>query len=357
MDLNSLIREEVLAQQAYPVENALYPVKLDANENPLTISEALRGEFAARLGEIFLNRYPEAGAPRLTSRFAGSFGVSDAQVIIGNGSDELIHILCSAVARPGAEVMIPTPTFAMYRISPANAGCRVVEVPLDGEFDLDVEAMGVRIKECPPALTFLASPNNPTGNCFSRDRIRAIIESSPGIVVVDEAYHNFYGQTFLPLLLQYDNLVILRTLSKIGFAAARVGFLVGSAELVRQLNKVRLPYNLSAFSQAAAGFYLDHEETFLKQAQDIRVWREGLYSELLAIKGIQPRRSDANFIFFSCDFDSDHIYERLLSGGVLVKNFNVPGKIKNFMRVTVGTPEENGIFVKKLKEILQQLGA
>ncbi|MBW6486618.1 MAG: histidinol-phosphate transaminase [Syntrophobacterales bacterium] len=357
MDIKSVIKEEVLAHQAYPVENARYPVKLDANENPLTISAGLRAEFAARLAEIFLNRYPEAGAPSLSGRFAESFGVKPEQVIIGNGSDELIQILCSAVARPGAEVMIPTPTFAMYRISPVNAGCRVVEVPLDGAFDLDVAAMSAQSKAHPPALAFLASPNNPTGNCFSRDRIAAIIESFPGIVVVDEAYQNFCGQTFLPLLAKYDNLVILRTLSKIGFAAARLGLLVGSPELVYELNKVRLPYNLSALSQAAAGFYLDHEEVFLKQAEEIRLWREELYAELLAIAGIKPWRSDANFIFFSCDFDSDRIYSELLAGGVLVKNFNMPGRIKNFMRVTVGTPEENGIFIKKLKEILQQLGA
>jgi len=357
MDIKSVIKEEVLAHKAYPVENLPYPVKLDANENPLTIPEELRAEFATRLAAIPLNRYPEAGAPILTARFAAGFGVAEDQVMIGNGSDELIQILCSAVARPGAEVMIPTPTFAMYSISPVNAGCRVAEVPLDGAFDLDVEAMSALISAHSPVLTFLASPNNPTGNSFSRDRIEAIIARSPGIVVVDEAYQNFYGQTFLPLIAKYDNLVILRTLSKIGFAAARLGILVGRSELVYELNKVRLPYNLSALSQAAAGFYLDHEGIFLQQAQEIRLWREELYAELLTISGIHPRRSDANFIFFSCDFDSDRIYSMLLSGGVLVKNFNVPGKIKNFMRVTVGVPEENDIFIKKLKEILQQLGA
>src|SRR3989339_1541210 len=146
MNIKSVIKEEVLAHKAYSVENTLYPVKLDANENPLTIPEALRAEFAIRLAEISLNRYPEAGSPLLVSRFAASFGVAEGQVMIGNGSDELIQILCSAVARPGAEVMIPTPTFAMFGITPVNAGCRVVEVPLDGAFDLDVAAMSERMK-------------------------------------------------------------------------------------------------------------------------------------------------------------------------------------------------------------------
>ncbi len=357
MDIKSVIKEEVLAHKAYPIENVLAPVKLDANENPSPLPESLRVEFANRIAEISLNRYPEAGSPQLVRRFAESFGVTEEQVIIGNGSDELFQILCSAVARPGAEVMIPTPTFAMFRITPVNAGCRVVEVPLDGEFDLDVAAMSERIKAHPPALSFLAWPNNPTGKCFSRDRIEAILEISPGIVVVDEAYHNFYGQTFLPLLGKYDNLVILRTLSKVGFAAARVGVLVGSPELVYELNKVRLPYNLSALAQAAAGFYLDYEGIFLKQAEEIRLWREELYSALLAIDGIHPRPSDANFIFFSCDFDSDRIYRKLLAAGVLIKNFNIRGKTDDCMRVTVGNPEENGIFIKELKKIIQQLGA
>jgi histidinol-phosphate aminotransferase len=357
MDIKAVIKEEVLALRAYPIEPVLPPVRLDSNENPLSLPDALKGEFAARISKIELNRYPEAGSPSLARRFAKRFGVADGQVIVGNGSDELIQILCSAVARPGAEVMIPTPTFTMFSITALSSGCRLVEIPLDGGFDLDVEAMSRRITAHSPALTFLAWPNNPTGRSFSRDRIEAIIQKSPGIVVVDEAYHNFFGQSFLPMLAKYDNLVVMRTLSKVGFAAARVGMLAASPALVHELNKVRLPYNLNALSQAAAAFYLDHEEVFLKQAEDIRQWRGELYAELQKIGGIYPRPSDANFIFFSCDFDSDRIYAGLLTGGVVVKNFNIPGKIKNFIRVTVGIPRENALFIEKLKEILQQLGA
>lgn len=357
MDIQSIIRKEVLSHKAYPIEQVEPRVRLDANENPLVLSDTLRAEFADRISAVSLNRYPEAGSPSLRRRFAERFGVTEDQVIVGNGSDELIQILCNAVARPGAEVMIPTPTFAMFSISTVNSGSRLVEVPLDGDFDLDVEAMAERIAAHPPALTFLAWPNNPTGNSFSRDRIEAIIEKSPGIVVVDEAYHNFFGQTFLPALAKHDHLVVMRTLSKVGFAAARVGILVGNAELVHELDKVRLPYNLNALSQAAAHFYLDHEDVFLKQAEEIRGWRQDLYSELRKIKRIHPYPSDANFVFFGCDFNSDHIYSALLDGGVLVKNFNIPGKIRNCIRVTAGTPEENRIFIKELENILQQLGA
>lgn len=354
MDIGSLIKEEVLAQKAYSVENTACPVKLDANENPLAIPESLRGPFAARLASVLLNRYPEAGSPALAARFAKTFGVGIDQVMIGNGSDELIQILCSAVARPGAEAMIPTPTFAMYRISAQNAGLKVTAVPLDGAFDLDLASMREAVAAHPPALTFLAWPNNPTGNCFSRERIEAMLREWPGIVVVDEAYFHFSGQTFMPLLGRHENLVILRTLSKVGFAAMRIGLLIGPPALIHELDKVRLPYNLNAMSQEAAGFYLDHEETFLKQAEQIRRWRDELFAAIKSIPGVDPRPTDANFIFFHCDFDTDRVYSALMERGILIKNFNAPGTMKNFMRVTVGTCEENYRFIEVLKDVIKK---
>jgi histidinol-phosphate aminotransferase len=352
MDIRSLIKEEILAQKAYAVEHAAFPVKLDANENPLAIPGPLRERFAARLASVSLNRYPEAGSPALAARFAKAFGVGADQIVLGNGLDELIQILCTAVARPGAEVMIPVPTFAMYRISAQNAGLKVAAVPLDGEFDLDLKAMRERIAAHPPALTFLAWPNNPTGNCFSRDRIETILREFPGIVVVDEAYFHFSGQTFLPFFGRHENLVILRTLSKVGFAAMRIGLLIGPPALVHELDKARLPYNLNAMSQAAAGFYLDHEETFLKQAEEIRRWRGELFAALKSVPGIRPWPTDANFIFFDCDFDADRVYSQLMERGILIRNFNAPGTMKNFMRVTVGTREENSRFVEALQDII-----
>jgi histidinol-phosphate aminotransferase len=353
MDIRSLIKEEILAQKAYPVEKTACGVKLDANENPLVIPGELKEEFASLLGAVSLNRYPEAGSPVQAARFAKAYGVKADQVMLGNGSDELISVLCTAFARPGARVMIPVPTFAMYRIASRNAGMEVDAVPLDGAFDLDLAAMEEQVKRRPPALTYLAWPNNPTGNCFSRDRIETILRLWPGIVVVDEAYFHFSGQTFLPQLDRYENLVILRTLSKVGFAAMRIGLLVGPPALVHELDKVRLPYNLNSLSQAAASFYLDHEELFLEQARQIRVLRQELFAAMEAIPGIHPRPTDANFIYFDCDLDLDRVYTDLLARGILIKNFNAPGTMKNFMRVTVGTREENGLFLDVLRDILK----
>jgi histidinol-phosphate aminotransferase len=353
MDIRSLIKEEILAQRAYAVEKTACPVKLDANENPLAMPGELREHFAALVAGIPLHRYPEAGSPAQVARFASSFEVGADQVMVGNGSDELIQVLCTALARPGARVMIPVPTFAMYRIAARNAGMEVDAVPLDGAFDLDLLAMEAQAKRQPPVLTFLAWPNNPTGNCFSRDRIEWILQRWPGLVVVDEAYFHFSGQTFVPQLGQHENLVILRTLSKVGFAAMRIGLLVGPKDLVHELDKVRLPYNLNALSQAAAGFYLDHEALFLEQAREICLQRDELLAAMKAIPGIHPRPTDANFIYFDCDFDSDRVYSGLMARGVLIKNFKAPGTKANFMRVTVGTRQENEMFLEGLRDILK----
>jgi histidinol-phosphate aminotransferase len=354
MDISSLIREEVLAQVAYPVVTTPHRIKLDANESPLAIPPGLRERFADLVASVPLNRYPEAGSVALASRFAKAFGVGEDQVIIGNGSDELIQILCQALARPGASVMIPVPTFVMYRITAMNSFLRVAAIPLDNAFDLDLSAMREEMAAHSPALIFLAWPNNPTGNCFSRKRIEAILEEASGIVVVDEAYYHFAEKTFLPDIGRHENLVILRTLSKVGLAAMRIGLLVGPPALIHELHKVRLPYNINALSQAAAGFYLDEEEAFLKQAAEIRRWRGELFSALDSLPGIHPWPSEANFIFFSCDFDTDRIYSSLMQRGILIKNFSAPGRMKGFMRVTVGTREENQEFLDVLKDILQK---
>ncbi|MDI6775886.1 MAG: histidinol-phosphate transaminase [Syntrophales bacterium] len=356
MNLKNLIREEVLSQMAYPAEAPSCKIKLDANENPFTLPTPLKDSIFEAMKKIDLNRYPEPGSHRLRTRFAGYYGVEEDMLMIGNGSDELIHILCTALTGQTLDVIIPVPTFAMYSISALNNGHRVIGVPLDASFDLDVDAILRHLattKTTP--LIFLSYPNNPTGNCFSQQKIEAIIEQSTGIVVVDEAYFPFSGKTFLPFLNRYENLVILRTLSKIGLAAMRIGFLIGPASLIHELDKVRLPYNLNALSQVVAGFYLDNEATFLKQAEEIINMREELFKALKEMEGVHPYPSEANFIFFSCDFDVDSVYNNLLAKGILIKNFNAPGIMRNCMRVTVGNREENEEFLAALKGIIAKV--
>ena len=352
MNFRKWVRKGVLQQQAYAAEVIDCRIKLDANENPCALSPSLQEAFLDRVRDVRLNRYPDAGAPLIRKRFARHYGVGEDMLMVGNGSDELIQILCAAMARRGAALLIPVPTFAMYRISGLNYGYRVVEVPLDAGFDLDVNAMAGAAFKKMPALTFLSYPNNPTGNCFSADRMEAVLDQSRGIVVVDEAYFNFSGKTFLPLIDRHDNLVILRTLSKVGFAAMRVGFLIGQPGLVHELDKVRLPYNLNALSQLAAGFFLDHEAVFMEQIDAIVGERNRLWEKLKNLDGVQPFRSDANFIFFSCAIEADDIYRKLLLQGILVKPFQYPRGGRSCIRVTVGTTDENEAFIEALRSVI-----
>jgi histidinol-phosphate aminotransferase len=350
MHLDDLIKNEVRGQKAYVAETSILPIRLDANENPFPLPAEIHDEFMAALGRVSLNRYPEAGSPTLLARFAARYCVAPDMLIAGNGSDELIQVLCTSLAP--TRVMAPVPTFVMYRISALNSGHKVIEAPLDDGFDLDLPAMLELMDVYRPGLVFLSFPNNPTGNCFSREKIGMLIEKAPGLVVVDEAYGNFSGQTFLPLLEKYENLVILKTLSKIGLAALRIGFLIGASPLVNELNKVRLPYNINSLSQAAAGFYLDHEPVFLAQAAEIVRGREELFSALQQIPGIRPYPSEANFIFFSCLYDTDRVYTSMREQGIMIRHFSAAGKSKNCMRVTVGTPRENEMFLGVLERTM-----
>lgn len=352
MNIKNLIREEVLNQKAYSAPEISCPIKLDANESPYDLSPFLKSKIIEAIKKVSLNRYPEPGSPELRAGFSKLYGVTSDMLLIGNGSDELIQILLIAVKRQASSIIVPTPTFVMYKISALNNGHEVIEVPLDKQFDLDVDYMFEIMEVKSPDLIFLSYPNNPTGNCFDSRKIEAILKETDGIVVVDEAYFNFSGKTFLSYLDKHENLVILRTLSKVGLAAMRIGILIGSPPLIHELNKVRLPYNLNTLSQITARLYIENEAAFQKEANKIVSRRDELFTELKKIDGIHLYPSDANFILFSCSFDTDSVYHSLIKKGILIKKFETLGILENCMRVTTGTREENGEFLKAMKTII-----
>jgi len=352
MDIKNLVRKEVLNQEAYCASSVPCRIRLDANENPYTLSASQKSKIIESLEKVPLNRYPEPGSPELRRGFAGLYGVDEDMLIVGNGSDELIQLLLIAVKGGASGVMIPVPTFAMYKISALNTGHRVIEVPLDDRFDLDVDSMLEIIKNRSPELVFLSYPNNPTGNCFNPGKIEAVIRASSGIVVVDEAYFNFAGRTFLPYLDKYDNLAVLKSLSKAGLAAMRIGIFIGCPLLAKELNKVRLPYNLNAFSQIIARFYVENEADFQKQADKVAGKREDLFRGLSKIDGIRPYPSDANFILFNCSFDTGSVYKGLIKREILIRKFNAPGILGSCMRVTVGNCKENDEFLEALRDVV-----
>lgn len=354
MLIKDLVEKNIFKQSGYVAPEVTGAIKMDANENPISLQEPLKKKLMEEMGRIDLNRYPEAGALKLRDRFARYYGVNKDMVMLGNGSDELIQTLCLTLKGKINGVLVPVPAFSMYKIIAVNTGNKVVEVPLSKKFDLDVDAITEKIKNNFPALIFLSCPNAPTGNLFSRDKIEAIIKKTPGIVVIDEAYAIFSGRTLLPLLKKYDNVVFLNTLSKLGLASMRLGLLIGNRDIVVQLDKVRLPYNINSLSQVAANFFLDYQDEFSRQAAEIIKRREELYLGLKEIAGIKLYPSRANFIFFSCAFDSNRIYNKLVAEGIIVKNLNVPPLMPNCMRVTVGNRKENEAFLRALKSVISR---
>jgi histidinol-phosphate aminotransferase len=352
MVIRDLVGKNIFEQSGYITPEVIGAIKMDANENPISLQEPFKKKLMEEMSRVDFNRYPEAGAFKLRDRFAQYHGVDKNMVMLGNGSDELIQTLCITLKGKIKGVLVPVPTFSMYKIIAVNTGNKVVEVPLDKNFDLDCDAIIGRIKKNSPALVFLSYPNSPTGNLFSRDKIEVIVKKSPGIVVVDEAYAIFSGQTLLPLLKKYDNLIFLNTLSKLGLASMRLGFLIGNKDIVSQLDKVRLPYNVNSLSQIAANFFLDYHDEFSWQVTEIIKRREELYLKLKEIAGITPYPSQANFIFFSCAFDSNRIYNKLVAEGIIVKNLNIPPLMPDSMRVTVGNRNENEAFLRALKSVI-----
>ena len=352
--VRALVRPEVRDMASYHVPPSVGLVKLDAMENPYRLPQHLRDELGARLADALINRYPVPSYAGLKRAIAARLGVpAGHDLLLGNGSDELITMLCVATARPGAVVLAPVPSFVMYEVSAKLAGSRFVGVPLAADFSLDMPAMLAAIARHRPALIFLAYPNNPTGNCFDADQIRAILDAAPGLVVIDEAYQPFALDSWMPSLPSHPQLLVMRTLSKLGLAGLRLGYLSGHARWLVELDKVRPPYNIGVLNELAAEFAIEHLDVFDAQAAEIRAERERLFEALGAIDGAQPIASRANFLLVRVA-DSAAAQGRLRERGVLVKDVGkMHPLLANCLRVTVGSSEENRAMIDALRDALK----
>jgi histidinol-phosphate aminotransferase len=351
----SVIRDEVRSIAAYHVPDSRGLIKLDAMENPYGLPAELREQIAGLASQASLNRYPDPGAAALKAQLREAMHVPDAMdLLLGNGSDELIQILALAVNRPLAVLLGVEPSFVMFRMVAAFTGMRYVGVPLTPEFDLDVERLQAAVREHQPALAFIAYPNNPTGNLFDVEAIHGLIEASPGLVVVDEAYHAFAGRSFLPELERYPNLLVMRTLSKLGFAGLRLGMLIGRPAWLSELDKLRLPYNVNVLTQQIAACVLRRPDVLKMQTEAICAARTRLLAGLQSLPGVRAFPSDANFILFRAP-RADAVFAGLKARGVLIKNLSGshPSLI-DCLRVTVGTAEENERFLSALQQSLLQ---
>ncbi|MGZ5032510.1 MAG: histidinol-phosphate transaminase [Usitatibacter sp.] len=350
----SLVRDEIRALKAYHVAPAQGLVKLDAMENPYRLPEELAAQMGARLARVAVNRYPDPTQSSLKPRLRAAMGIPDAlDMVLGNGSDEIIQIISLALARPGALALAPEPSFVMYRMSAIAAGMRYAGVPLRADFTLDEEALLEAIAAHQPALTWLAYPNNPTGNLFAREAILRVVEASPGLVVVDEAYFPFSGgATLVDELGRHPNLVLVRTVSKLGLAGLRLGAAIGPAAWMNEFEKLRSPYNVNVLSAAAAELLLDHREIFEEQSRRIVADRARLERSLEALPGVRRFPSAANFILVRVA-DGPRAYEGLRERGILVRTFHGSHPLlAHCLRLTVGTADENAKLLEALASVL-----
>jgi histidinol-phosphate aminotransferase len=349
MKPEDLVRPEILALKAYAVPSSDGMVKLDAMENPYTLPEDLRRELAAVLARVEVNRYPSSPQKLLDVLARRMHVPPGMKLLAGNGSDELIQIMITALARPGATMLYPSPTFVMYSMGATFSGIKAIPVPLREDFSFDADAFIARMKAEKPALVFIAYPNNPTGVLYPEDDIVRVIKACDGLVVIDEAYHVFAGKTFMHRLGEFANLVVLRTVSKLGLAGIRLGYMAGRPEWIEQFDKVRPPYNVGVLTQAAALFLLERLDVLEAQAARIKADRAVLGKSLAALEGVTVFPSQANFFLIRVP-DAVRTYDALKQQNVLVKNLH-PG-IHNCLRVTVGTPDENRILLTALREAL-----
>lgn len=358
--IENIIRSDVRALAAYHVQDAAGYVKLDAMENPYTLPPHLQQALGERLGKAALNRYPVPTYSALKQAICSKLGVPVGyDIVLGNGSDELISMVSVACAKQGAKVLAPVPGFVMYAMSAQLAGCEFVGVPFKEDFSLDLPAMLEAIRLHKPAITYLAYPNNPTGTLFEIAAIEAILRAvgDQGVVIVDEAYQPFAETSFMPRLPEFANLIVMRTVSKLGLAGIRLGYMAASQALLAEFDKVRPPYNVNVLTQTTAEFLLEHVDVLDQQAVKIRQERERLSAVLASWSGLQVIPSFANFLLIRITTPSltgSAVFERLLAQKVLVKNVGkMHPLLANCLRITVSTPAENALFEAALKMSLQ----
>ncbi len=350
------IRQDVQSMHAYAIQDSAGMVKLDAMENPHRLPADLQKALGERLGALALNRYPGERVNALRHALARHAGMPEGfDIMLGNGSDELISLLAMACDVPGASILSPVPGFVMYAMSAQLQGLAFHGVPLTADFELDEAAMLAAIAQHRPSIVYLAYPNNPTGNLWDDAVIEKIIQAQGaqgGLVVMDEAYQPFASRSYIDRLAGHPHVLLMRTLSKFGLAGVRLGYMIGPKALIAEVDKVRPPYNISVLNCECALFALEHAEVFAQQARLLREERARLQRELAALPGVQPFPSEANMILVRVP-DAGQAFEGLKARQVLVKNISkMHPLLANCLRLTVGTPQENSLMLAALKESL-----
>jgi len=353
-----VIRPEIQAMHAYQVSDATGLVKLDVMESPYGLPQDLAAEIGRIVSQVAMNRYPVPSARELRALIREVMQVpAGCDVLLGNGSDECIQYITAAIAREGAVVMAPTPSFAMFSMHALFFRVRFVGIALREDFSLDTQAFLAAMAQERPSLVWIAFPNNPTGNAFPVGDIERIIRAAPGLVVVDEAYQPFAGSTFMPRLAEFENMAVMRTVSKIGMAGLRLGYVCGRPEWLEEFNKTRSPFNINVLTEAVAIRLLQNKDVLDAQAARVLEERGRVHAELSRLSGLTIYPSAANFLLVriaGAKGAGTRAFESMKAHGVLVKNFSgAHPQLENCLRLTIGTPEENRILTAAIREALK----
>lgn len=351
------VRSSIRELTAYPIEHERVPVKLDANELGFDLPEGVEARIESALRHVDLRRYPEGHSDALTETLARVWQVPSDSVLVGNGSNEMIALAFACFGGDGPDsvppaVVVPTPSFGVYPIQARTHGFEVVGVPLAAGFRLDPDRVLDAAHRRRARLVVLASPNNPTGNGFPVTAIERILDGFDGPVVVDEAYQPFATDSWLGRWDRWPNLVVLRTLSKVGLAALRVGFLFADPRLTGELRKAKLPFNLNSMSAAAARVALEGWPEFEAMARGVVAERRRLHEALTTCSGLEVFPSEANFLLIRAPGDATALWSRLLERGISVRNFSTKPGLEGCLRITVGKPHENDRLVTVLAQLL-----
>jgi histidinol-phosphate aminotransferase len=351
MDPLRHVKPAVRAVKAYTLAARRAPVKMNQNENPYDLPESVKRGVVERALMRPWSRYPPFDPRELVQALAAFSGWRPDGILAGNGSNELIQALLLVTVGPGTRVAIPEPTFTLYALLTSMLGGEVVRVPLGPELEYDAGALRRARRESGAGVAIACSPNNPTGSLLAAAEVERLCADGDGLVVVDEAYHEFSGQSVVPLLARHENLVVLRTFSKaMALAGLRIGYLLASPALVREINKARLPYNLNFFSQAAALAALEQRRELESVVRRLVAMREETFEALSALPGVRPYPSRANFILFELlDRDPKAVFESLFNRGVLVRDVTSYPRLERCLRVSIGSPDENAAFLDALK--------
>ncbi len=353
VDLKKLIRQDVQSMHAYAIQDSVGMVKLDAMENPHRLPAALQAHLGQRLGALALNRYPDDRVNDLRRALADHAQMPEGfDIMLGNGSDELISLLAMACDVPGASILAPLPGFVMYGMSAQLQGLKFIGVPLTADFELDEAAMLAAIAEHQPSIIYIAYPNNPTANLWDDAVIEKIIQAAPGLVVMDEAYQPFSSKSYIARIARHSHVLLMRTMSKFGLAGVRIGYMMGPRALIAEIDKVRPPYNISVLNYECALFALEHADVFAEQARELRAQRAVVFAALQALPATRVWKSDANMILLRVP-DAAKTFEGMRARKVLVKNVSkMHPLLANCLRLTVGTVDENALMLAALKESL-----